>query len=79
MQVYHATDQTLDADTFLSILQADYEGVFLTNCIIEGDIVFSTESSEQSVVDKEIVCIGSTFKGSVKFEKNRFSERGLFR
>ncbi len=78
MQVYHATDQTLDADTFLSILQDDYEGVFLTNCIIEGDIVFSTESSEQSVVDKEIVCIGSTFKGSVKFEKTDFQKEVFF-
>ncbi|MDE0635393.1 MAG: pentapeptide repeat-containing protein [Candidatus Poribacteria bacterium] len=78
MQVYHGTEQTLDADTFLSILQADYEGVFLTNCIIEGAIVFSTESNEQSVVDKEIVCIGCTFKNSVKFEKTDFQKEVFF-
>ena len=77
MQVYHGTDQTLDADTFLSILQADYEGVFLTNCAIEGDIVFSTESSEQSV-DREIVCVGCTFKNSVKFEKTDFQKEVFF-
>ena len=78
MQIYHGTEQTLDADTFLSILQADYEGVFLTNCIIEGAIVFSTESNEQSVVDKEIVCIGCTFKNSVKFEKTDFQKETFF-
>ncbi len=78
MSVYHATDQTLDADTFLSILQADYESVFLTNCIIEGAIVFSTESSKQSVVDKEIVCIGCTFRNSVKFEKTGFQKEVFF-
>ena len=78
MQIYHGTEQTLDADTFLSILQADYEGVFLTNCIIEGTIVFSTESSEQSVADKEIVCIGCTFKDSVKFEKTDFQKEVFF-
>ena len=78
MQVYHGTEQTLDADTFLSILHADYESVFLTNCIIEGAIVFSTESSEQSVVDKEIVCIGCTFKNSVKFEKTDFQKEVFF-
>ena len=66
--------KTLDADTFLSILQADYESVFLTNCIIEGAIVFSSESSEHAVVDKEIVCIGCTFKNSVKFEKTDFQK-----
>ena len=78
MQVYHDTDQTLDADTFLSILQADYEGVFFTNCTIEGAIVFSTESNEQSVVDKEIVCIGCTFKDSVKFERTDFQKEIFF-
>ena len=82
MQTYHSTEQTLDADTFLSILQADYESVFLTNCIIEGSIVFSTEpaaeSSEQFVVDKEIICIGCTFKNSVKFEKTDFQKEVFF-
>ena len=82
MQTYHSTEQTLDADTFLSILQADYESVFLTNCIIEGSIVFSTEpaaeSSAQFVVDKEIICIGCTFKNSVKFEKTDFQKEVFF-
>ena len=78
MQVYHGTEQTLDAHTFLSILQADYESVFLTNCIIEGAIVFSTESNEQSAVDKEIVCIGCTFKNIVKFEKTDFQKEVFF-
>jgi len=28
MQIYHGTEQTLDARTFLSILHEDYESVF---------------------------------------------------
>ena len=82
MQVYHGTEQTLDAKTFLSILHADYESVFLTNCIIEGAAIFSTtsatESSERSRVNKEIVCIGCTFKNTVKFEKTDFQKEVFF-
>ena len=78
MQIYQGTEQTLDASTFLSILRADYESVFLTNCIIEGAVTFSAESSEQSVVHKEIVCIGCTFKNVVKFEKTDFQKEVFF-
>ncbi len=78
MSVYHATAQTFDAGTFLSLLEADYESVFLTNCIIEGAIVFSSESSEHSVLDKEIVCIGCTFENSVKFERTDFQKEVFF-
>lgn len=82
MQIYHGTEQTLDAKTFLSILREDYEGVFLTNCVIEGAAVFSTESTidatEQSVVNKEIVCIGCTFKNVLKFEKTDFQKEVFF-
>ena len=82
MQVYHGTEQTLDARTFLSILREDYESVFLTNCIIEGAVIFSTESAmesnERSVVNKEIVCIGCTFKNTVKFEKTDFQKEIFF-
>ena len=82
MQIYHGTEQTLDARTFLSILREDYEGVFLTNCVIEGTAIFSTESTtdtgEQAVVNKEIVCIGCTFKNVVKFEKTDFQKEVFF-
>ena len=82
MQIYHGTEQTLDAKTFLSILREDYEGVFLTNCVIEGAAIFSTESTidatEQSVVNKEIVCIGCTFKNVLKFEKTDFQKEVFF-
>ena len=78
MQIYQGTEQTLDASTFLSILRADYESVFLTNCIIEGAVTFSGEPSEQSVVHKEIVCIGCTFKNVVKFEKTDFQKEVFF-
>ncbi|MYA99935.1 potassium channel family protein [Candidatus Poribacteria bacterium] len=82
MQVYHGTEQTLDADTFLSILRADYESIFLTNCIIEGTIVFSAkftaESEEQLIVDKEIVCIQCEFKNVLKFEKTFFQKEVFF-
>jgi uncharacterized protein YjbI with pentapeptide repeats len=82
MQVYHGTEQTLDADTFLSILQADYESVFLTNCIIEGVTVFSAkfaaEAEEQLRVDKEIVCIRCEFKNVLKFEKTFFQKEVFF-
>ena len=82
MQVYHATEQTLDADTFISILQADYESVFLTNCIIEGVFVYSTkfpeEVDEQLIVDKEIVCIRCEFKDVLKFEKTIFQKDVFF-
>ncbi len=81
MQVYHGTEQTLDADTFLSILQADYESVFLTNCIIEGTVGFSAkfvaENEEQLIVDKEIVCIRCEFKNVLKFE-NTFFQKDVF-
>ncbi|MYA69072.1 potassium channel family protein [Candidatus Poribacteria bacterium] len=82
MQIYHGTEQTLDARTFLSILHEDYESVFLTSCVIEGAAIFSTESTidagEQTVVNKEIVCIGCTFKNVVKFEKTDFQKEVFF-
>ena len=82
MQVYHAVDQTLDADTFLSILHADYESVFLTNCIIEGVFIYSAKFSEevdaQLIVDKEIVCIRCEFIDTVKFEKTIFQKDVFF-
>ena len=83
MQIYHGTEQTLEADTFLSLLQSDYESVFLTDCIIEGAIVFSPESEVdvegKFAVDKEIVCIRCTFKNLIKFENTFFQKRGVFR
>ncbi len=82
MQIYQNTEQTLDADTFISILQSDYESVLLTNCIIEGEVVFSSEhrsdSEAQLVVDKEIVCVQCTFKNSVKFENTLFQKDVFF-
>ena len=75
MQTYHGTEQTLDARTFLSILDEDYESVFLTSCIIEGAVTFSTKSM---TVPKEIVCIGCTFKNVVKFEKIDFQKEVFF-
>ena len=82
MQTYHGTEQTLDASTFLSILRADYESVFLTSCIVEGAVIFSTESaaesSEHSGFNKEIVCIGCTFKNVLKFEKTEFQKEVFF-
>jgi len=82
MQIYHGTEQTLDARTFLSILREDYESVFLTNCIIEGAAIFPLEptidAAEQAVVNKEIVCIGCTFKNVVKFEKANFQKEVFF-
>ncbi len=82
MQIYHRTEQTLDASTLLSILRADYESVFLTSCIIEGAVIFLTESAEaareRSVVNKEIVFIGCTFKNVVKFEKTDFQKEVFF-
>lgn len=82
MQVYHGTEQTLDADTFLSILQADYESVLLTNCIIEGVIVLSAKSAAevdgQLIVDKEIVCVRCEFKNVLKFEKTLFQKDVFF-
>ncbi len=82
MQVYHGAEQTLDADTFFSILQADYESIFLTNCIIEGAIVFSTkfavETEEQLIVDKEIVCIRCEFKKHIQIRESPVPKRGFF-
>lgn len=82
MQVYHGTDQTLDADAFLSILQADYESVFLTNCIIEGFFIYSAKNpkvvGERLIVDKEIVCIRCEFKEAFKFEKTIFQKDVFF-
>jgi len=82
MQVYHGTEQTLDANTFLSILQEDYDSIFLTNCIIEGVIVFSSETDVeidgQLVVDKEIVCVRCTFKNVFKFENTLFKKEVFF-
>ena len=82
MQIYHNAEQTLDANTFLSILRADYEGVFLTNCIIEGAVVFSAgtaaDTGEQCIVDKEIVCIGCTFKNVIRFDKTLFQKEVFF-
>lgn len=74
MQIYQGTEQTLDAKTLLSILSEDWESVFLTRCIIEGTVLFPT----QSVLDKEIVCIGCTFKNVVKFEKTDFQKEVFF-
>lgn len=82
MQVYHGTEQTLDAHTFLSILQADYESIFLTSCIIEGVFIYSAqfpeEVEEQLIVDKEIVCIRCEFKDTFKFEKTIFQKDVFF-
>ena len=82
MQIYQNTEQTLDADTFLSILQSDYESVFLTNCIIEGEVVFSsdqkTDSEKLLIVDKEIVCVQCTFENLVKFENTLFQKDVFF-
>ncbi len=82
MQIYHGTEQTLEADTLLSLLQSDYESVFLTDCIIEGAIVFSPESAVdvegKFAVDKEIVCIRCTFKNLIKFENTFFKKEVFF-
>ena len=82
MQAYHETEQTLDARTFLSILDGDYESVFLTSCVIEGAVIFPAESAVKSdglpVVNKEIVCIGCRFKNVVKFEKIHFQKEICF-
>lgn len=78
MQIYHGTEQTLDAETFLSILSEDWESVFLTGCIIEGTVVFPTGPAAQSVLNKEIVCIGCTFRNVVKFEKTDFHGEVFF-
>lgn len=82
MQTYHGTEQTLDADTFLSILRSDYDSMFLTNCIIEGAIVFSSEPEveieDQFVVNKEIVCVRCTFKNVFKFENTLFKKEVFF-
>lgn len=82
MQIYHGTEQTLEADTFLSLLQSDYESVFLTDCIIDGTLVFSPEPEVdvegKFAVDKEIVCIRCTFKNPIKFENTVFKKEVFF-
>ena len=82
MQIYHGTEQTLEADTFLSLLQSDYESVFLTDCIIDGTLVFSPELEVdvegKFAVDKEIVCIRCTFKNPIKFENTLFKKEVFF-
>lgn len=81
MQIYQNTEETLDADTFLSILHSDYESVLLTNCIIEGEVVFSSEhksDDEQFVVDTEIVCVQCTFEDLIKFENTSFQKDVFF-
>lgn len=82
MQIYQNTEETIDADTFLSILRSDYESIFLTDCIIEGEVVFSSEnksdSEERLVVDKEIVCVQCIFKSLVNFEHALFEKDVFF-
>ena len=94
MRIYHSTEETLSADTFLSVLRADYESVFLTDCIIEGSVIFSTPAAVDpmpddnvenrqvlhplAVVDKDIICIGCTFKNAVRFEKIDFQKEVFF-
>ena len=66
MQIYHGTEQTLDARTFLSILREDYEGVFLTSCVIEGAAIFSTEST---IDVEEQSALGARLKTSLNLRK----------
>ena len=91
MQIYHNTEETLSAETFFSVLNDDYESVFLTDCVIEGPLSFSTASKREdtdtakevplpptTVIDKEIICIGCTFKNSVKLENIHFQKEVFF-
>jgi len=82
MRIYRNAEQTLDSDTFLAVLCSDYESVFLINCTIEGAVAFSAVAAadvgEQYSVDKELICIGCTFKNVIRFDRTLFQKEVFF-
>ena len=90
MEAYHSTEETLSGKRFLTLIQGDYESVFLTDCTIEGPVDFRVDIDPNAThaarylenlrlrnMDKEIICIGCTFENAVQLEDLQF-QKGVF-
>ena len=82
--MYEKHGETLKAKVFLEALQSDATTIILTNCIIEGVVdIFSVElergDNDQVLLNKNISCIGCTFRNIVNFRTVVFQKDVDFR
>ena len=82
--MYEKHGETIKARVFLEALQSDATSIILTNCIIEGVVdIFSVElerdENDQILLNKNISCIGCTFRNIVNFRTVVFEKDVDFR
>ena len=82
--MYEKHGETIKAKVFLEALQSDATTIILTNCIIEGVVdIFSVElergDNDQVLLNKNISCIGCTFRNIVNFRTVVFQKDVDFR
>ena len=82
--MYEKHGETIKAKAFLEALQSDATTIILTNCIIEGVVdIFSVElergDNDQVLLNKNISCIGCTFRNIVNFRTVVFQKDVDFR
>ena len=82
--MYEKHNETLKAKDFLEALQSDATSITFTNCIIEGIVdIFSIElerdENDRILLNKNLSCIGCTFKNIVNFRTVIFQKDVDFR
>ncbi len=82
--MYEKHGETIKARVFLEALQSDATTIILTNCIIEGVVdIFSVElergDNDQVLLNKNVSCIGCTFRNIVNFRTVVFQKDVDFR
>ncbi len=82
--MYEKHGETLKAQVFLEALQNEATSIILTNCIIEGVVdIFSIElerdENDQILLNKNVSCIGCTFRNIVNFRTVVFQKDVDFR
>ena len=82
--MYEKHNEIIKAKDFLEALQSDTTSITFTNCIIEGIVdIFSVElerdENDRILLNKNLSCIGCTFKNIVNFRTVIFQKDVDFR
>ena len=82
--MYEKHNEIIKAQVFLEALQSDAASITFTNCIIEGIVdLFSVElerdENDRILLNKNLTCIGCTFKNIVNFRTVIFQKDVDFR
>ena len=82
--MYEKHNEIIKAHVFLEALQSDADSITFTNCIIEGIVdIFSAalerDENDHILLNKNLSCIGCTFKNIVNFRTVVFQKDVDFR